>query len=184
MLQHPELFAALGAGPTRFRRADDVLVAPPPMRDGDLESRPAPIRRLVGKFDLAARDARNRVLGRAGEAFVVNFERRRLPGVGRGDLAANVRWVSEANGDGYGYDVQSFEADGAERLLEVKTTCGNERTPFWLTKRECDVAAEKRDIYRVPRVYHVRNEVRMYDIVPPLEMRLLLTPTVFLAVPA
>jgi hypothetical protein len=69
-------------------------------------------------------------------------------------------------------------------LLEVKTTCGNERTPFWLTKRECDVAAEKRDIYRVPRVYHVRNEVRMYDIVPPLEMRLLLTPTVFLAVPA
>jgi Domain of unknown function (DUF3883) len=184
LLQHPELFAAPGGSPPPFRKAEDLLVAPPPRLDSDPASRPAPIRRLIGKFDPAARDARNRVLGRAGEAFVVDFERHRLAGVGREDLAANVRWVSEVDGDGYGYDVQSFEADGAERLLEVKTTCGNERTPFWLTKRECDVAAEKRDIYRVRRVYHFRNEVRMYDIVPPLETRLLLTPTVFMAVPA
>jgi hypothetical protein len=32
---------------------------------------PAAIRRLVGKFDPAARDALNRNLGRAGEEFVV-----------------------------------------------------------------------------------------------------------------
>jgi hypothetical protein len=46
----------------------------------------------------------------------------------------------------------AFETDGQERLLEIKTTCGNERTPFWMSKRECDVAAERRDIYRVRRV--------------------------------
>jgi hypothetical protein len=147
-------------------------VAPPPRLAGFPNRRPA----------AAARDARNRDLGRAGEAFVVDFERRRLAGAGREDLAANVRWVSEIDGDGYGYDIQSYETDGAKRLLEIKTTNGNERTPFWLTKRECDVAVEKRDIYRVRRVYHFHNAVRMYDVVPPLETQLLLTPTAFLAV--
>jgi Domain of unknown function (DUF3883) len=83
--------------------------------------------------------------------------------------------VSDVGGDGYGYDVQSFETDGQERLLEINTTCGNERTPFWMSKRECDVAAEKGDIYRVRRVFHFRNQVKMFDIAPPLEARLLLS---------
>ncbi|WP_309249067.1 MULTISPECIES: DUF3883 domain-containing protein [Bradyrhizobium] len=108
--------------------------------NSDPESPPAAIRRLVGKFDPAARDARNRGLGRAGEEFVVGFERRRLARAGRDDLARDVRWVSDVDGDGYGYDVQSFETDGEQRLPKIKTTCGNERTPFWMTKRECDVA--------------------------------------------
>jgi hypothetical protein len=59
------------------------------------------------------------------------------------DLAKDVRWVSDLDGDGYGYDVKLFETDGQQRLLEVKTTSGNERTPFWMTRRECDVAAEE-----------------------------------------
>ena len=147
-------------------------MAPPPLLNSDPESRPAGIRRLIGKFDPAARDERNRALGKAGEEFVVGFERRRLERAGRDDLARDIRWVSDLDGDGYGYDVQSFETDGEERLLEIKTTCGNERTPFWMSKRECDVAAEKGDIYRVRRVFHFRNEVKMFDIAPPLEARL------------
>src|SRR5260370_22999978 len=120
-------------------------------------------------------------LGRGGEVLVVGFERRRVERAGRDDLARDVRWVSDVDGDGYGYDVQSFETDGEERLLEIKTTCGNERTPFWMSKRECDVAAEKRDIYRVRRVFHFRNEVKMFDIAPPLGTTLLLTPATFMA---
>jgi hypothetical protein len=81
----------------------------------------------------------------------------------------------------YGYDVQSFETDGEERLLEIKTTCGNERTPFWMTRRECDVAAEQGEIYRIRRVFHFRNEVKMFDIAPPLEAKLLLTPAIMAA---
>jgi uncharacterized protein DUF3883 len=183
LLHHAELFEAAAVGPLWVRDENEILVAPPPLLNSDPESRPAAIRRLVGKFDPAARDARNRDLGRAGEEFVVGFERRRLERAGRDDLASVVRWVSDVDGDGYGYDVQSFETDGQERLLEIKTTCGNERTPFWMSKRECDVAAEKRDIYRVRRVFHFRNEVKMFDIAPPLEQRLLLTPTTFMASP-
>jgi hypothetical protein len=183
-LLHPELFVAEGAGPLRAREEDEILVAPPAFLNSDPESRPAAIRRLVGKFDPAARDARNRDLGRAGEEFVVAFERRQLEKAGKGNLAKDVRWVSDLDGDGYGYDVQSFDPDtGADRLLEIKTTCGNERTPFWMTKRECDVAAEQGGIYRVRRIFHFRNEVKMFDIAPPLESRLLLTPATFMAAP-
>jgi hypothetical protein len=117
------------------------------------------------------------------KAHIVDLERRRLARAGRDDLARDVRWVAHLDGDGFGYDVRSFESDGQERLLEIKTTCGNERTPFWMSKRECDVAAEKGDIYRVRRVFHFRNEVKMFDIGPPLEARLLLTPATFMAAP-
>ncbi|MET3299054.1 DUF3883 domain-containing protein [Bradyrhizobium diazoefficiens] len=180
---HPELFVAEGAGPLRVRDEDEILVTPPAFLNSNQEQRPVAIRRLVGKFDPAARDARNRDLGRAGEEFVVGFERRRLERAGKSQLAKDVRWVSDLDGDGYGYDVHSFELDGEPRLLEIKTTCGNERTPFWMTKRECDVAAEQGGIYRVRRVFHFHNEVKMFDIAPPLESGLLLTPATFMAVP-
>jgi hypothetical protein len=180
---HPELFVAAGPGPLPIPDESKILVAPPAFLNSDPESRPAAIRRLIGKFDPAARDERNRALGKAGEEFVVGFERRRLERAGRDDLAKAVRWVSDVDGDGAGYDVQSFETDGQQRLLEIKTTCGNERTPFWMTRRECDVAAEKADIYRIRRVFHFRNEVKMFDIAPPLQDRLLMIPSVFLASP-
>jgi len=112
---------------------------------------------------------------------VVGLERRRLERAGRDDLARDVRWVSDVHADGYGYDVQSFETDGQERLLDIKTTCGNERTPFWMSKRECDVAAERCDIYRSGACF--TSATKMFDIAPPLEGRLLLTPTTFMATP-
>lgn len=161
---------------------DTIFVAPPQCADLDKVLPPA-IRQLVGKFDPAERDARNRDLGKAGEKFVVEFERIRLRQAGREDLAGNVRWVSDVDGDGLGYDVRSFEPDGQERLLEIKTTCGHERTPFWLTKREVDVAAERSDRYRVRRVFHFRNRAQMFEIAPPLEDALFMTPTMYSAEP-
>jgi hypothetical protein len=77
-----------------------VLVPPPAFVDPDESLTPAV--RLVGKFDPAERDARNRDLGKAGERFVVEFERDRLRRAGRDDLAGDVRWVSDLDGDGYG----------------------------------------------------------------------------------
>lgn len=161
---------------------DPILVPPPSFVDPDKMLTPA-VRQLVGKFDPAERDARNRELGKAGEKFVVEFERGRLRRVGRDDLADDVRWVSDLDGDGYGYDVRSFESDGQERLLEVKTTCGHDRTAFWLSKREVDVAAERSGTYRIRRVFHFRNRAQMFEIAPPLENKLLMAPATFIAEP-
>ncbi len=161
---------------------EPVLVPAPIFTEPDAMLTPA-VRRLVGKFDPAERDARNRDLGTAGEKFVVEFERNRLRQHGRHDLADDVRWVSDLDGDGYGYDIRSFEPDGQERLLEVKTTCGHERTAFWLSKREVDVAAERSGIYRIRRVFHFRNRAQMFDITPPLEDKLLMAPATLIAEP-
>ncbi|MBR1130445.1 DUF3883 domain-containing protein [Bradyrhizobium iriomotense] len=161
---------------------DAVFIAPPSVADFEKTLTPA-VRRLVGKFDPAERDARNRQLGEAGEKFVVEFERDRLRRAGRSDLADDVRWVSHLDGDGYGYDVRSFEPDGQERLLETKTTCGHERTAFWLTRREVDVAAEQSDRFRIRRVFHFRNRPQMFELAPPLEHALLMTPTTYSAEP-
>jgi hypothetical protein len=76
----------------------------------------------ISRFDFVTRDAANRELGRRGEEFVLEFERKRLHDGGRRDLAQRIEWTAQARGDGAGYDVQSFEADGGTRLIEVKTT--------------------------------------------------------------
>ena len=81
----------------------------------------SPTTRLV-RFDFVARDAANRDLGRRGEEFVVEFERKRLHDGGRRDLAQRIEWTAQVRGDGAGYDVQSFNADESARLIEVKTT--------------------------------------------------------------
>src|SRR5437588_12589149 len=80
---------------------------------------PERLRRLVRKFDPVERDHRNRVLGNAGEGFVVDLERRQLTEAARPDLARKVRWISAEDGDGAGYDVLSFNQAGNERLIEV-----------------------------------------------------------------
>jgi len=82
------------------------------MRDGPIPER---LRRLVRKFDPVERDYHNRSLGKAGEEFVVDLERRRLTGANRSDLARRVRWVAEEDGDGAGYDVLSFDMGSAAR---------------------------------------------------------------------
>src|SRR4051812_25375197 len=99
--------------------------------------RPWQLECLVRKFDPVERDLRNRSLGRADEEFVLEIEKRMLEKSQRPDLLRKIRWVSQDEGDGAGYDMLSFEPDGRERLIEVKTTNGAARTPFFLSENEC-----------------------------------------------
>lgn len=128
------------------------------------------IERLIRKFDPAARDERNRDLGRAGEDFVVDLECRRLHAAGRPDLERRVRHVSAVDGDGAGYDILSFDArNGSEALIEVKTTCGGKGTPFFLTRNEEEVSRERASEYRLYRVFEFGGAApRILDLRPPL----------------
>jgi|TARA_B100000749_G_C18445824_1_gene474228 hypothetical protein len=133
------------------------------------------------KYDVAQRDARNRALGKAGEERVLSHERARLASAGRADLAREVRWTSAEDGDGYGYDISSFEADGTERLLEVKTTNGWERTPFHITANELSVAENKRDHWHLIRLWDFARQPKAFCLRPPLNAHADLSPTSFLA---
>jgi hypothetical protein len=131
--------------------------------------RPKELDRLVRKFDPVERDHRNRVLGKAGEEFVLAIERQRLIASGRSDLAEKIRWVAVEDGDGAGFDILSFDRDGQEQLIEVKTTNGSARTPFFLTRTEHEVSLSRPDVWRLYRVHLFSQAPRIFTIAPPLE---------------
>lgn len=136
---------------------------------------------IARKYDVAERDARNRALGRAGEERVLAHERACLLAVGRADLAERIRWVSHVDGDGAGYDILSFDTDGGDRLIEVKTTNGWERTPFHITRSELAVAEERREDWRLVRLWNFAREPKAFELRPPLEAHVSLLATSYQA---
>jgi len=156
-----------------------------------LEPPPAPLNRpildlvraeaIARRFDPAEADARNRELGRGGEALVLDFERYVLRRAGRDDLAQRVRWTSDLDGDGTGYDIASFTPEGGPRLVEVKTTNGWERSAFHISRNELEVANDNRDSWRLVRVWNFARQPRAFELAPPLDAHVSLTPTSFLA---
>lgn len=130
---------------------------------------PRELKRLVRKFDPVDRDRANRSLGEAGEAFVVAIEKKRLENAQRADLAKRVRWVSKDDGDGAGYDIHSFRESGSDRLIEVKTTNGAARTPFFLSRNEYDLASERPNDWCIYRVYLFAQQPKIFTLIPPIE---------------
>lgn len=162
-------------------RAHALTIEPPPPISTALISTHQELERIARRFDPALRDERNRKLGRAGEECVLESERTRLTAHGRADLAKKVAWVAQEQGDGAGYDILSFEPNGEERFLEVKTTIGHQRTPFYLSSNERNFAQEVPDRFRIFRLYGWGTEPRAFLITPPLESSLILNPTAYRA---
>ena len=103
--QHPE---ALVAG---FSEQAQLFVGSPPALSPIVPMR-KDVEQLVRKFNPVERDFRNRKLGREGEELVLHFERQRLQIQDRVDLAKKVKWISQEEGDGAGYDILSFDHQG------------------------------------------------------------------------
>jgi hypothetical protein len=169
-----ERMPALADPPTLFAEGPPI---PPPINAAASRA----FERVARKFDPALRDQLNRALGYAGEEQVYESEQRKLFAAGRGDLSKKVRWVSQADGDGLGYDVRSYDESGAEKWIEVKTTRGGSTTPFYLTRNEQEVATERPDAFRLYRLYEFSKSPRLFTLEPPLEALLRLEPLTFRA---
>jgi hypothetical protein len=142
------------------------FVAPPTL--ANKQPLPRQLEQLLRKFDPVERDSRNRALGRAGESFVLEVERRQLARLQRSDLSERVRWIADEDGDGAGYDILSFDASGRERLIEVKTTNGGANTPFFLSRNEYETAVARAESWRLYRVHLFAQTPRIFTISPPL----------------
>lgn len=116
------------------------------------------------KHDYFAQEARNRSLGRAGELFVADLEARRLHAAGEKALSGRVEHVAATQGDGLGYDVRSFENDGRERLIEVKTTSFGQLVPFFVTRNELARSKHDADRYHLYRVFAFRDNPRLFRL--------------------
>lgn len=170
---HPETLVGDG-----FAERRQLFVQPPPALLPAV-ARPEAIERLIRKFNPVERDFRNRKLGRSGEELVFHLERQRLSKLDRPDLARKVRWVSEEDGDGAGYDILSFDHAGKERFLEVKTTVGPNTTPFYITRNELSFSDEQPDAFRLCRVYEFAKQPGMFELAPPLKNHVRLSPLSF-----
>ena len=168
---------AVAVDVTDFSR---VLSAAPRASAAAHEAEPAYLRAPV-KRAYFAREAQNRSLGQAGELFALDFERWRLAQLGAGQLAEQVRHVSVEEGDGFGYDIRSFESDGRERFIEVKTTSFGERTPFFVSANEAGFARARRDQFRLYRLFEFRASPRLFELSGPIEQHCRLDPTTFRA---
>lgn len=119
---------------------------------------------LAGTINYLEREARNAALGRAGEQFVINYERARLIRAGREALADAIEHVPSTQGDGLGFDIKSYEPDGSDRLIEVKTTSFGKQTPFFLSRNELRVSRKWQERYHLFRVFTFRHNPRMFTL--------------------
>ena len=150
-------------------------VSSPIVENADATRKDLSLQRLSAKIDHAENDMQKRKWGMLGENLVFQQEQANLVRLGRSDLADKVRWVSQEDGDGLGYDIRSYHhRSGEERWIEVKTTrCRSEKTPFFLTENERQVAETNSEIFRLVRVFDAaRPGPKAFKLRPPLEDQL------------
>lgn len=138
--------------------------------------------RLCG-VDFLEREQRNQALASCGEMFVLQYEIERLRAAGAGVYADAIEHVSAEQGAGGGYDIHSYDADGRDRYIKVKTTRYRRETPFFVTANEIAMAAAHREHFWLYRVYDFRREPRLYAINGALQDRFRLEPTAYRATP-
>ncbi|WP_420814050.1 DUF3883 domain-containing protein [Nakamurella deserti] len=129
-------------------------------------------------------DARNKVLGLAGERLILLAEQRRLVQLGRPELAERIVHVLVVEGDGAGYDIRSFSEDGRARHIEVKTTRNAASASFFVSPNELAFSETHPDSFELVRVYHFdasTETAKFYRLAGPLSRFVSLVPTQFRA---
>lgn len=170
----------LGAEPPPLEDLSGLLVEPPKqtlrISDPMVRAKIMPFRR-----DYVEREARNRRLGLAGELFVLEFEARRLHSLGKKSLADKVEHVANTRGDGLGYDILSFEEDGRESYIEVKTTANSMLTPFFISANEVRFSGEHPEEFKLARVFDFRDKPKLYVVPGSVSDGFMLDPVTYRA---
>jgi len=143
---------------------DRFLVAPPTLKARTPERPVTGALRKPIRRDYLEREARNRSLGHAGELLIMEFEAHRLRTEGAKQYVDQIEHVSSSKGDGLGYDIRSFESDGRERFIEVKTTAYDAETPFFVSSNELSFSSEMADQFHLYRLFSFRKKPRMFTM--------------------
>ena len=95
----------------------------------------------------------NKRIGDLGERWVLKKEKQYLTKNGKSNLAKKVKHVAKDQGDGSGFDILSFDLDGIEIYIEVKTTKGSINSTFYITRNELERSKIEKEKYFLYRVY-------------------------------
>ena len=118
------------------------------------------IERKAFKPDYEERQRTRAIIGAKGETLVMKYEQDRLKKFPK--LCDQIEQKSGTD-DGLGYDILSFETDGQERFIEVKTTKGKvtSKLNFYLTDNELQKAKDMENywIYVVSEIDSVMPKI-------------------------
>ena len=127
--------------------------SPPDSSEEAQSKAPSFTKRL--KPNYAERDKTNRKLGLAGEKLVLKHLIDELNTSNNSALSKAIIHTSEIEGDGAGFDIQSFDHNGNVKFIEVKTTrSSNPKTPFFISSNELKFAELHASQYELIRVYN------------------------------
>jgi hypothetical protein len=118
------------------------------------------------KVDYSQKSERDQYIGLAGELLVVQFEQDRLKdALAEFNPNIDVYHLSQIEGDGAGYDIQSKNDDGTIRRIEVKTTTSDVNTSFYMSENERSFMEEyKEESTFLYRVYNFNKDTGQGDI--------------------
>jgi len=91
-------------------------------------------------------------IGDLGEQFVFSQEREKVK-LYKLPKSKEVTWVSRDKGDGLGFDILSYDENGNEMYIEVKTTTQDENASFYISANELEKSKQYADKYYLYRVY-------------------------------
>jgi len=109
-------------------------------------------------IDFEKENKKHRRLGERGEVIVLNAERNSLRKIGKAVLANGIRQISKENTSA-GYDILSFEEDGQNKYIEVKSTNNSpsSKANFIITINECEKAKKLKNYY-IYIVFNVKSK--------------------------
>jgi hypothetical protein len=106
----------------------------------------------------------NKHIGDLGEHWVMRHEKDKLKKANKHNLAELVKHTSKDEGDGTGFDIQSFDIEGNKIFIEVKTTKGNKNSMFYMSKNELERSKEEKDNYYLYRLYNYNEQTDSGDL--------------------
>lgn len=101
-------------------------------------------------------------IGNRGERAVLNHEKEKLYKLGLNNLAEQVQFVEN---DAIGYDINSFDENGNEIHIEVKTNSGksNKNIEFYLTYNELSKMKQD-DKYYIYYLYDIKGKTKCHIV--------------------
>lgn len=100
----------------------------------------------------------NKYLGDLGEDWVLKYEIEKLERANKHHLIKLINHSARNDGDGTGYDIQSFDEGGNEILIEVKTTKGSRNSTIYLSRNELERSKIDSERYYLYRLYNFNEK--------------------------
>jgi hypothetical protein len=143
----------------------------------------SPSKSKINNKNIYPRKSSKRV-GDAGEEYVYKYEYKKLIETGREDLAKQIVKQYEDHSFFPGYDIKSFDENGNEIFIEVKSTVSKDKNYFEISDNEVLAADSLKDSFFIYQVTEALSNPRISVIIKnPMkyisENKILLEPWIY-----